>query len=97
MLEERLNGLYEQYGYRKFRMSKFEDYDLYAQNKDFLKSGHIITFTDVDGALKALKPDITLSIMKTTMAAAKRSTTMRTSTGTWGAPLRRSSRWGWSR
>lgn len=64
MLEERLNRLYEQYGYRKFRMSKFEDYDLYAQNKDFLKSGHIITFTDVDGALKALKPDITLSIMK---------------------------------
>lgn len=64
MLEERLNGLYEQYGYRKFRMSKFEDYDLYAQNKDFLKSGHIITFTDVGGALKALKPDITLSIMK---------------------------------
>ena len=51
MLEEQLNGLYEQYGYRKFRMSKFEDYDLYAQNKDFLKSGHIITFTDVDGEL----------------------------------------------
>ena len=64
MLEERLNGLYEQYGYRKFRMSKFEDYDLYAQNKDFLKKGHIITFTDVDGSLKALKPDITLSIIK---------------------------------
>ena len=64
MLEEQLNQLYEGYGYRKFRMSKFEDYDLYAQNKDFLKSGHIITFTDVDGELKALKPDITLSIMK---------------------------------
>lgn len=41
MPEEQLNGLYEQYGYRKFRMSKFEDYDLYAQNKDFLKSGNI--------------------------------------------------------
>ena len=64
MLEEQLNQLYEGYGYRKFRMSKFEDYDLYAQNKDFLKKGHIITFTDVDGSLKALKPDITLSIMK---------------------------------
>ena len=64
MLEEQLNQLYEGYGYRKFRMSKFEDYDLYAQNKDFLKRGHIITFTDVDGSLKALKPDITLSIMK---------------------------------
>ena len=37
MLEEQLNQLYEGYGYRKFRMSKFEDYDLYAQNKDFLK------------------------------------------------------------
>ncbi|MGI5933534.1 MAG: ATP phosphoribosyltransferase regulatory subunit [Lawsonibacter sp.] len=64
MLKEQLNQLYEEYGYRKFRMSKFEDYDLYAQNKDFLKKGHIITFTDGDGSLKALKPDITLSIMK---------------------------------
>lgn len=64
MLKEQLNQLYEEYGYRKFRMSKFEDYDLYAQNKDFLKKGHIITFTDRDGSLKALKPDITLSIMK---------------------------------
>ena len=64
MLEEQLNQLYEGYGYRKFRMSKFEDYDLYAQNKDFLKRGHIITFTDIDGSLKALKPDITLSIIK---------------------------------
>ncbi len=29
-----------------------------------MKRGHIITFTDVDGSLKALKPDITLSIIK---------------------------------
>ena len=29
-----------------------------------MKKGHIITFTDVDGSLKALKPDITLSIIK---------------------------------
>ena len=64
MLEEQLNQLYEGYGYRKFRMSKFEDYDLYAQNKDFLKRGHLITFTYLDGSLKALKPDITLSIIK---------------------------------
>ncbi len=64
MLEERLNPLYERYGYRRFRMSKFEDYDLYAQNKDFLRRGNIITFTDADGSLKALKPDITLSIIK---------------------------------
>lgn len=63
-MQERLNRLYEQYGYRKFKMSRFEDYDLYAQNRDFLRQDRIITFTDTDGALKALKPDITLSIMK---------------------------------
>ena len=63
-MQERLNRLYEQYGYRKFKMSRFEDYDLYAQNRDFPRQDRIITFTDADGALKALKPDITLSIMK---------------------------------
>ena len=63
-MQERLNRLYEQYGYRKFKMSRFEDYDLYAQNRDFLRQDRIITFTDTDGALKALKPDITLSIIK---------------------------------
>ena len=57
-MQERLNRLYEQYGYRKFKMSRFEDYDLYAQNRDFLRQDRIITFTDADGALKALKPDI---------------------------------------
>ena len=25
-MQERLNRLYEQYGYRKFKMSRFEDY-----------------------------------------------------------------------
>ena len=32
----RLQRLYARYGYDKFRMSKFEDYTLYLQNKDFL-------------------------------------------------------------
>ena len=49
-MQERLNRLYEQYGYRKFKMSRFEDYDLYAQNRDFLRQDRIITFTDADGA-----------------------------------------------
>lgn len=64
MLEQRLNRLYQTYGYRKFTLSKFEEYDLYATNKDFLKQGHLITFTDTDGSLKALRPDVTLSIIK---------------------------------
>ncbi len=60
----KLRDLYEGYGYSHFKMSKFEEYDLYAQNKDFLQSDSIITFTDRRGKLLALKPDITLSIIK---------------------------------
>ena len=59
-----LRKLYRQYGYSQFRMSKFESYDLYADKKDFLVSDGVITFTDTDGALLALKPDVTLSIIK---------------------------------
>ena len=45
-------------------MSKFEEYDLYARNKDYLISENVITFNDTDGRLLALKPDVTLSIIK---------------------------------
>ena len=55
---------YLQQGYTPYRMSKFEEYDLYARNKDFLVSDQVITFTDVNGRLMALKPDVTLSIIK---------------------------------
>ena len=59
-----LRSLYESWGYRRFRMSRFEEYDLYVTNKDFLVSDSIITFNDTDGKLMALKPDVTLSIIK---------------------------------
>ncbi len=62
----RLRSLYRRYGYMQYKMSKFEEYDLYVQNKDFLVSDSIITFTDTDGKLMALKPDVTLSIIKNT-------------------------------
>ena len=58
--------LYGSYGYSKFRMSRFEEYDLYASNKNFLVSDNVITFTDTNGKLLALKPDVTLSIVKNT-------------------------------
>jgi len=58
-----LRGLYERSGYTRFKMGKFEEYDLYARNKDFLTSDHIITFTE-NGKLMALKPDVTLSIVR---------------------------------
>ncbi len=59
-----LRELYKNYGYTKYRMSKFEEYDFYARNKDFLVSENVITFTDANGKLMALKPDVTLSIVK---------------------------------
>lgn len=59
-----LRALYKRYGYLPFQMSKFEEYDFYLQNKDFLVGKQILTFTDTDGTLLALKPDVTLSIIK---------------------------------
>ena len=64
-----LRALYQSYGYAQYKMGKFEEYDLYARNKDFLVSDGIITFTDTDGRLLALKPDVTLSIIKNTKDA----------------------------
>jgi ATP phosphoribosyltransferase regulatory subunit len=61
-----LRALYGKYGYSQYKMSKFEEYDLYVRNKSFLASEHIITFNDMSGKLMALKPDVTLSIVKNT-------------------------------
>ena len=62
----RLRSLYKKYGYMPFKMSKFEEYDLYVRNKDFLQGNGVITFSDTGGELLALKPDVTLSIIKNT-------------------------------
>ena len=59
-----LGQLYRKYGYVRYKVSKFEEYDLYVQNKSFLVSENVLTFTDTDGKLMALKPDVTLSIVK---------------------------------
>lgn len=59
-----LRGLYQRFGYLPYKMSRFEEYDLYVRNKDFLASDQIITFADRNGKLLALKPDVTLSIIK---------------------------------
>ena len=61
-----LRELYDRCGYRPYKMNKFEEYDLYARNKDFLISDSVITFMDNGGKLMALKPDVTLSIVKNT-------------------------------
>lgn len=61
-----LRSLYSRFGYERYKMNKFEEYDLYVRNKDFLISDGVITFTDTNGKLLALKPDVTLSIIKNT-------------------------------
>ena len=59
-----LRELYKKYGYSHFKVSKFEEYDLYSRHKNFLVSQNVLTFTDTNGKLLALKPDVTLSIIK---------------------------------
>ena len=59
-----LRKLYRSFGYAPYKMSRFEEYDLYVRNKDFLVSDQVITFSDRSGRLLALKPDVTLSIVK---------------------------------
>ena len=62
----RLREMFREYGYERYEMSKFEEYELYAANRSFLGSDDIITFTDTGGKLRALRPDVTLSIVKNT-------------------------------
>ncbi len=59
-----LGELYSKCGYALYRTCGFEEYDSYTPYRDFLGSQQIITFTGVGGRLLALKPDITMSIIK---------------------------------
>jgi hypothetical protein len=63
-IEARLETLCRKFGYGPYKMSRFEEYELYVRNKDFLRSDRVITFSDPDGRLLAMKPDVTLSIVK---------------------------------
>ena len=42
---------------------------LYQEYQRFLPDAQVITFTDLDGKLRAIKPDVTLSIAKTAQPA----------------------------
>ena len=63
-IEDRLEELSRKLGYAPYKMSRFEEYELYVRNKDFLQSDRVITFSGKDGRLLAMKPDVTLSIVK---------------------------------
>ena len=59
-----LQGLYRSCGFERYRMSRFEPFDLYFDNRGFLRDANVITFTGPGGKLMALKPDVTLSLVK---------------------------------
>ena len=61
-----LRGIYTKSGYSRYRTVGFEEYDLFTEYRDFLTSGQMITFTGAGGRLLALKPDITMSIIRDT-------------------------------
>ncbi len=60
----KLQGIYSHAGYSKYKMNRFEEYSFYMVNEEFLEDSRIITFYDPQGKLLALKPDITMSVIK---------------------------------
>ena len=65
-LSARLRALYGAWGYAPYKVGRFEEYELYMRNKSFLTDERVLAFADTDGKLMALKPDITLSVVKNT-------------------------------
>ncbi len=63
-LELALRELFARRGYRPFKLTRFEPYDFYLAHKPFLAGERVLAFTDGSGKLKALKPDVTLSVLK---------------------------------
>jgi len=51
-------------GFDRVRLDRFDDYALYAGNREFLGGADIVTFTGADGRLMALRPDVTLSVSR---------------------------------
>ena len=60
-----LRSLFGSYGYSHCNVGPFEEYDFYFRNRSALPGEEVLIFTDADGRLMALKPDVTMSIVKT--------------------------------
>lgn len=59
-----LATLYKSRGYSRYKLGCFEEYSLYQENKDFLLGKNVITFSDLGGRLMAMRPDVTLSVIR---------------------------------
>lgn len=63
-VNQSLVSLYKSYGYKLYKPSCFEEYSLYQEYKDFLIGKNVIAFSDLSGRLMAMRPDVTLSLIK---------------------------------
>lgn len=62
--EIELVSLFRQAHFKKCRLGQFDEYELFDRNRAFLEGDRMLTFTDPYGKLYALRPDVTLSVMK---------------------------------
>lgn len=58
-----LKSLYRSYGYGEYKLTGFEDYSLYEENRSFLDGRGVLSF-GAGGRMLALRPDVTLSVVK---------------------------------
>ena len=59
-----LAALYKSCGFKRYKPGCFEEYSFYQDNKDFLIGKNVITFSDLAGKLMAMRPDVTLSLIR---------------------------------
>ncbi len=67
-----LEDMFCKFGYTKYSMNRFEEYSFYMENEKFLDDSRVIVFNDPSGKLLALKPDITMSIIKNSLKSAEK-------------------------
>lgn len=96
-----LRRLYEQYGYAPYSMTHMEEYAFYMENRNFLDQPEIAVFSDLDGRLMALKPDVTLSIARSIPPGGAELRRLYYAENVFRPPHRRGAsascrRWGWS-
>lgn len=65
-------ALFKTYGYERYRTAKFESYEVYRRNKNYIGDESIVTFTSASGKLMALRPDVTLGIVNNLTAGVEK-------------------------
>lgn len=64
VIVDELSKLYKNRGFKRYKPGCFEEYSLYQNNKDFLIGKNVISFSDLGGKLMAMRPDVTLSLVR---------------------------------